>query len=275
MTTLSEAGAAPYTPIINLIGAPLGAGLQFVIQEGNADGTAFARLNQPQTEGSSINRTPSANDLNENTLGLLASLVGLVVINAPYAFDGTNYLRMTGGLASVNAPTLANVAGQDVRSFFYVVDADTSTDGLRVTGGLGTVDIPTLANVAGADVRAFLYGLDSGTTTRAVRLRATAGGFLRTFSENAIAGTITTIADVTTGAAASVLAANLSRIQVIVQNLDTVVTNTCRIGESTSISGTRGIRLRGLESITLTTTAEIFAVAEVGTPAISITEIEV
>lgn len=274
MTTISEAGAAPYTPIINLIGAPLGAGIQFVIQEGTADGVALSRLNQPQTEGSSINRTPSANDVNENTLGLLASLVGLVVINAPYTFDGTDYLRMTGGVASVAAPTLANVSGQDVRAFLYVRDVDTATDGVRVTGDLPSIENPTLASVVGQDVRSFLYGLDSDTTTQAVRLRATSTGFLRTFVENAIAGTITTITDVTTGAAASVLAANTSRVQVIIQNLDATATNDCRIGESTSIGAARGIRLNGGESVTLTTTAEIFAVAVTGTPAISITEIE-
>ena len=234
MTVLSIDDSPPYTPIINLIAAPLGVGIQFVLQEGDADGHAFALINQPQIEGSSTFRTPSANDVNEATLGDLSDLVGLVVINAPYAFDGTDYLRMTGELASEANPTLANVAAQDVR--------------------------------------AFLYGLDTDTTTQAVRLRATAAGIL--IVNNEIAGTITTITDVTTGAAASVLAANLNRKQVIIQNLDATATNDCRIGESTSIGSARGTRLLGGESVTLTTTAEIFAVAVTGTPAISITEIE-
>ena len=273
MTVLTIEDKPPWTPVINLIAAPLGSSVQFVLQEGSAGGASFSRLNQPQTEGSSTDRTPSANDVNEATLGLLANLVGLLVINAPYIFDGTELARATGGLYSVAAPTLASQVGQDVRSLGYAQDASTATDAVRITGDAATVDTPTLADVNGQDVRAFLYGLDSDTVTQAIRLRATAGGFLRTFTENAIPGTITTLTDVVTGAVASVLAANAARVQVIIQNLDATASNDCRVGESASIGAARGVRLLGGQSVTLNTTAEIFAVAVTGTPSISITEI--
>jgi len=237
VATLTIDDAPPFTPIINMIAAPLGAGLTFVLQEGSINGASFSRLVQPQLEGSVTDRTPSANDLNEATLGTLANLVGLVVINAPYAFDGTNYLRMSGGLASVANPTLTAVAAQDVR--------------------------------------AFLYAVDDATPAQAVRLRGTAAGLLQVDTTGGVPGTITTVADIAMVAATntSIAAVTLARKQVIIQNTSSTAVEVVRIGD-TNITGTRGTRLGAGESITLAVTAEVFGRPESGTPSLAITELE-
>ncbi len=234
MTALSTDDAPPYTPIINMIAAPLGGGIQFVLQEGSANGASFARIVQPQIETSVTERTPSANDVNENTLGSLADLVGLVVINAPYAFDGTNYLRMRGGLASVDNPTLANVAAQDARAFLYAVD--------RVT------------------------------PTQAVRLRATAAGLLDVNEAVPVVTTVVDIAMV--AATNTLLAAaNLNRKEIIIQNISGTPTDINRIGD-TNILGNRGIQIVPGQTVRLATTAAIFGRPESGTGPMTVTEIE-
>lgn len=271
MTVLTPDDKAPYTPIINLIAAPLGASVQFVLLEGTVGGAALSQISQPQNEGNSTIRIPSADDIDNATFGLLANRVGLFVISAPYVFDGTTFSRGTGGLWNVAAPTLANQVGQDVRSLSYALDASTATDAVQITGDVGTVNNPTLANVNGQDVRAFLYALDEDTGTQAVRLRASAAGNLRT--DATIPATVTTAADFVTVAAtvSTLIAVNTARKVAIVQNLDAI--DSVRVGDS-NIGAARGIIIAPGESVTLETTAAISVFPVAGTPAVSRTEIE-
>lgn len=152
-------------------------------------------------------------------------------------------------------------------------------DGVRGTGGQLVIVNPLYSEGAatsddgersGQDVRAFLYAEDQDDVLQAVRLQATAAGALTVDASAVIPGTITTAVDVVLVAATptSIIAANAARSVAIVQN---VGANPVRVGGTTGAA--QGIELAIGESVTLETTAEIFARSTVGST-VTLTEIE-
>lgn len=169
------------------------------------------------------------------------------------------------------------------QAYNYAYDpatAGANRQGVRGTGGDLVVANPLYSEGAatsdtgersGQDVRAFLYAEDQDDALQAVRLQATATGALTVDASVLIPGTITTAPDVALVATVttSIIAANLARSVAIVQNLGA---NPVRVGDSAIVAG-RGIELAVGESVTLETTAEIFALSTVGST-VTLTEIE-
>lgn len=179
----------------------------------------------------------------------------------------------------------STINAQNVLATIYPYDPATAgpnKDIRRATGGELSVANPLYAEGAvtsdtgeraGQDIRAFLYAVDSATPTQAVRLNADASGNLNVNTAGAPPATITTAADFQTIAAtvSTLIAANLSRSQAIIQNLDG--TNFIRVGDA-SIGAAQGIIVAPGESITLTGTYAISVFPVAGTPLVSRTEIE-
>jgi len=213
-----------------------------VIEGPPINGTTNER-NQWGVNDSSNQGIPAAGAGNGLGLGM--------VLNVPYPFDPSqssggnrSLTRATGGLLSVANP-------------IYAEGAATDDTGER----------------AGQDIRAFLYAIDEDTATQAVRLRATAAGDLKV-NTGAISSTITTVNDINMVVATNVLlaAANLNRVQIIIQNISGTSTDINRVGD-TNITGGRGIRIAPGESLTLTTTAAVFGRPEAGNGPMTVTEI--
>lgn len=83
----------------------------------------------------------------------------------------------------------------------------------------------------------------------------TLGGSI--MAESVASDTMTTPADVTTGAAAEIVAANASRKAVTIQALSTN-TAVVRVGDS-NVGASRGLELQAGQSVTIETTAAIYA----------------
>lgn len=167
-------------------------------------------------------------------------------------------------------------AGLQVAATQYNVDPQQSNNFLRNTAGdvygQGNGADSTLTNRQGIDVRAFLYGFNvTGGDAKPVEVND--DGEVVVTTAAAVPGTITTAADqaTATGSNTSIAAANSSRKQIIIQNVD--ATDAVRVGD-TNITATRGIRLAAGESVTLEVTAQIFARAEAGTPSVAVTQIQ-
>jgi len=208
----------------------------------------------PSSNGNTSRAEWGVNNSENQAISAAGSGNGLglgMVLNVPYPYDpsqlsfGNRQLtRATGGLLDLANP-------------LYSEGAATSDDGER----------------AGQDVRAFLYGVDDATPTQAVRLRATAAGALLTSTSQTAPGTITTAADFLTVAAtvSTLIAANLSRSQAVIQNLDAA--DSIRVGDA-SIGAAQGILVAPGESVTLAGTYAISVRPVAGTPLVSRTEIE-
>lgn len=181
MATYDPSGPVP--AVVALIAQPIGIGTDrvLVIPESGVGGVPLSRISQPQNEGNSTVREPSADDWAEASFGTLTNKVGLFVSNVPYVRSGTSVLQNTGG----------------------ELDA-------TVTYG---------AAVIGPDTRAFMYGQDVATLTQAVPILATAAGEQKVSTSGATipsTADFTTVA----ATKSSILAINLARHQAIIQNLD-------------------------------------------------------
>jgi len=206
----------------------------------------------PQTNNPLISRViigaGSSNSQTQFTGGA-ADGIGLgYSLNVPYPYDPAQTTfgrrvvsRSTGGQLIVPNP-------------LYSEGALAGDDGLRL----------------GQDMRAFLYAQDEGTDTQAVRLTATSAGALSVDSAPIVASDIASQGDFSTLAAtvSSLIAANPTRTQAIIQNLSAVATEFVRVGDG-AISLTRGLRIAPGETVTLETLAEIFVIPESGTPDVS------
>lgn len=206
---------------------------------GSEAGAVLSQIIQPSSVGSVSLNTPSANRVNTDTYGDNVNRVGLMAVSVGYHRD----------------PIQATVG---IR---------------RNTGGLaGSIAIAHNAPVQAQDVRSFLYGVDTDTTTQSVPLLATAAGLLRVSAAAAVGTTIPSQADLlTTAATVTVaLAANTARRFAIIQNLD--ATNSVRVGDA-SIGAARGVLVAPGETVTFETTAEISVFPVAATPTISRNEI--
>jgi len=205
----------------------------------------------PTTNGNVTRFTAGVNNSESQNIAFAGSGngVGMLMIAA------ANYAYNPALLSFGNRQLIRGTGGNLVTANpIYSEGAATSDDGER----------------AGQDVRAFLYAEDEDDALQAVRLRATAAGDLKVSS--ALPGTITTATGVALAAATttSIIAANTARSVAIVQNPSGV--DAIRVGD-TNIDGARGILLNPLESVTLETTAEIFAFSSAGST-VDFTEIE-
>ena len=181
-----------------------------------------------------------------------------------------NLSRQLVGANSIQASLTGAITydGMYVMSWPMGVDPQQSSANLRGTAG-ALVDDVTYTNRQANDARAFLYG-HNATDNVAERVRVNTGGQLLVAS--GVASTVTTVGDqaTNTASATSIAAANANRQQIIVQNLDT--TNAVRVGDS-AVTATRGIRVPAGGSVTLAVTAQIYAIAEAGTPSVAVTQI--
>lgn len=85
--------------------------------------------------------------------------------------------------------------------------------------------------------------------------------------------TLTTTADATASTTPAVLlAANTNRYEAIIQNFDNSIN--LRVGESSSISATRGIKILPQQTLILNTTDTLYICSESGTPSYGVSQTE-
>lgn len=171
--------------------------------------------------------------------------------------NGDSYAPLTGSVANDQLV---------IDSTLYLPFSEGSTSYEQPThGAWGDSTVSSLSGKNAMRTMAALYGVNIADGTQAVPVHVADN---RLQVRETPDDTITTAADEgLTTTSEQILAADTNRKFAIIQNLD--ASENVRVGDA-SVGAARGTRVGPGESVTIETTAAIHAVAEAGTPSVSI-----